>query len=128
MKRRALLAAMAALAGCAKYGDEGAAPAPSSSSGAAPLAKTADVPVGGGTVLTDRKLVVTQPTKGEFKAFSAICTHQGCTVKDVTAGTINCPCHGSKFRVTDASVAAGPAPRPLAEQPITVRGGEIRLA
>ncbi|MFE2430015.1 Rieske (2Fe-2S) protein [Streptomyces sp. NPDC059373] len=133
MKRRVLLAAMAALAGCAKYGGEGGGTAPASpaqpaSSGGAPLAKAADIPVGGGTVLADRKLVVTQPTKGRFKAFSAVCTHQGCTVKDVNSGTINCPCHGSRFRITDASVAAGPAPRPLAEQPITVQGGEILLA
>jgi hypothetical protein len=45
----------------------------------------------------------------------------------VSGGTINCPCHGSKYRVADASVAAGPAPRPLAPQPITVRSGEILL-
>jgi Rieske Fe-S protein len=132
MRRRALLAAGTAsavgvLAGCAKYGDEGSAPAPSTSGGE-PLAKTSEVPVGGGRILTDRKIVVTQPTQGDFKAFSAVCTHQGCTVSAVADGTINCPCHGSKFRIADASVAAGPAPRPLPAQPITVKDGEILLA
>lgn len=77
------------------------------------LVKAADVPVGGGTVITDKKVVVTQPKAGEFKAFSAVCTHQGCLVNSVSDGTINCPCHGSKFRITDASVAHGPAKKPL---------------
>ncbi|MDX6332601.1 MAG: hypothetical protein QOI83_4984 [Streptomycetaceae bacterium] len=134
MRRREVLltagATVAALAGCSKYGDNQGAPPPASSSGTGGgevLAKTSQVPVGGGVVFADRKVVVTQPTAGEFKAFSAVCTHQGCTVNSVSAGTINCPCHGSKYRVADASVAAGPAPRPLAPQPITVRSGEIPL-
>ena len=89
---------------------------------------TADVPVGGGVVLTRQKLVVTQPTKGDFKGFSAICTHQGCPVATVENGTINCPCHGSKFSVEDGSVASGPATRPLAAKKIAVDGDQISLA
>ncbi|MFF5473737.1 Rieske (2Fe-2S) protein [Streptomyces achromogenes] len=91
------------------------------------LARTEDIPVGGGKVFPDRKIVVTQPEKGRFKAFSAVCTHQGCTVSRVTDGTILCPCHSSRFRVTDGSVAAGPASRPLAEEPVTVRGNSVYL-
>ncbi|MGA5197147.1 Rieske (2Fe-2S) protein [Streptomyces exfoliatus] len=98
------------------------------SAGAAPLAKTAGIPVGGGTVFAKEKVVVTQPTAGEFKAFSAICTHQGCTVNKVADGTINCPCHGSKFRVADGSVAAGPASRPLPAEQIIVSEDTITLA
>ena len=133
MKRRSLLAstALAALAGCSKYGDETSPPAssaaPASNAGET-LAKTSAVPVGGGKIFADKKVVVTQPTQGDFKAFSAVCTHQGCTVSTVSDGTINCPCHGSKFHIADASVAAGPAPRPLPTQPITVKDGEILLA
>ncbi|MFE6854994.1 Rieske (2Fe-2S) protein [Streptomyces sp. NPDC057674] len=108
------------------------APATPSASAGAPsgraLAKTADIPVGGGTVFTAEKVVVTQPTAGEFKAFSAVCTHQGCLVNKVADGTIDCPCHGSKFRVTDAAVVAGPAPRPLPAEQITVSGDSITLA
>ena len=90
------------------------------------IATTSDVPVGGGIVLADDEVVITQPTKGEFKAFTAICTHQGCTVGEVT-DTINCPCHFSTFSITDGSPTGGPAPAPLAEIPISVDGNQISL-
>ncbi len=92
------------------------------------LASTADIPVGGGEVFADQKVVVTQPQAGTFKAFSAVCTHQGCTVGQVAAGTINCPCHGSKFAIADGSVVDGPASRPLEERRVTVSGDAIQLA
>lgn len=104
-----------------------AVPEGSTASGAA-LARTSDIPVGGGTVFKEQKVVVTQPKKGEFKGFSAICAHAGCTVDSVTDGTINCPCHGSRYRITDAAVVAGPAPRPLPAEHIIVTGDTIRLA
>ncbi|MYR92093.1 MULTISPECIES: Rieske (2Fe-2S) protein [unclassified Streptomyces] len=91
------------------------------------LASTDDIPVGGGTIFKEQKVVVTQPEEGEFKAFSAVCTHAQCLVSTVSDGTINCPCHGSKFSITDAAVEAGPATRPLPAEQITVAGGSIRL-
>ena len=94
----------------------------------AAVAATADIPEGGGKVLADRKIVVTQPTAGEFKAFSATCTHQGCAVKDVADGVIHCPCHNSTFSITDGSVRGGPATKPLPAVPITVSGDSIELA
>lgn len=100
----------------------------SSSGAAGALAKTADIPVGGGKVFADSKVVVTQPAKGEFKAFSAICTHEGCLVRDVSGGTISCPCHGSKFSAEDGSVRHGPAHKPLPAERVTVRGDTIHLA
>ncbi|MFD0418774.1 Rieske (2Fe-2S) protein [Streptomyces sp. NPDC127108] len=96
--------------------------------GGAVLAKTADIPVGGGKIFKDENVVVTQPTKGEFKAFSNRCTHKGCPVTSVEGGTINCPCHGSKFDITDGSVKQNPAPKPLPATKITVEGDEIKLA
>jgi Rieske Fe-S protein len=117
--------------GCAAYGPAQPAPAPAQpGAGAADakLAATADVPVGGGVILTDAQLVITQPKAGTFKAFSAICTHQGCAVSTVENGTINCPCHGSEFAITDGSVVAGPAPKPLPAQAIKVSGGSITAA
>ncbi|MET3987831.1 Rieske (2Fe-2S) protein [Streptomyces sp. PvR034] len=108
------------------------APASSSAEGGATgkaLLKASAVPVGGGTVLKDEKLVVTQPTAGSYRCFTAVCTHQGCVVNKVENGTIDCPCHGSKFQVADGSVAHGPATRPLAEKKIVVSAaGEISLA
>jgi Rieske Fe-S protein len=91
------------------------------------LGSAADIPVGGGMVFTAAKVVVTQPAKGEFKAFSAVCTHVGCLCNQVADGTINCPCHGSKFKITDGSVVAGPAPSPLPAVGVTVTGGKVLL-
>ncbi|MFJ8666998.1 Rieske (2Fe-2S) protein [Streptomyces sp. NPDC093600] len=102
------------------------APAVSPPAGAT-LARTSEIPVGGGTVFKEEKVVVTQPTQGDFKAFSAVCTHQGCTVSKVENGTIDCACHGSKFRIADGSVAAGPARRPLPAERISVSGDAITL-
>ncbi|WP_329390450.1 Rieske (2Fe-2S) protein [Streptomyces sp. NBC_01716] len=92
------------------------------------LAKTADIPEGGGKVFEDKGVVVTQPTAGEFKAFSAACTHSGCTVGDISNGTITCPCHGSQFDAADGSVKKGPASKPLGAASITVEGDSITLA
>ncbi|AZQ70594.1 MULTISPECIES: Rieske (2Fe-2S) protein [Streptomyces] len=112
-------------------GDKGT-PGTGSTSGAgegagAALARTSEIPEGGGKVFPDRKVVVTQPAKGQFKAFSAVCTHQGCVVKDVANGTINCPCHGSRFSVADGAVRGGPAQKPLPEERISVNGDSITL-
>ncbi|TQK43199.1 Rieske Fe-S protein [Streptomyces sp. SLBN-118] len=90
------------------------------------LAKITDIPEGGGKVIGD--VVVTQPKPGEFKAFSSKCTHQGCAVKQVSNGIINCPCHGSQFSAADGSVTKGPATSPLAPASISVDGGSIKLA
>lgn len=93
--------------------------------GAAVLAKTSDVPVGGGTILTDKKIVITQPQSGTFHAFTAVCTHAGCTVGSVSSGTINCPCHGSRFNINNGAVVNGPAASPLAPINIKVQGTSI---
>jgi Rieske Fe-S protein len=136
--RRGLLAGVGlaglagAVAACGQSDGGAATGAPSGGAtdggGGAALAKTGDIPVGGGKIFADQKIVVTQPVQGTFKAFSATCTHRGCTVKSVSAGTINCPCHGSKYSIDDASVTAGPARQALPAKQILVEGGEIKLA
>ncbi|BBC37645.1 hypothetical protein SGFS_089390 [Streptomyces graminofaciens] len=143
--RRTVLAAGAAgaaalLAGCGEYGDDGgdggsdeqsspkASGTGDSGAGGEELAKADEIPVGGGTIFKDQKVVVTQPEKGDFKAFSAICTHRACTVGSVEDGTINCPCHGSKFKIADGAVAHGPATEPLPAEQIKVSGNSILLA
>ncbi|MBY8864934.1 Rieske (2Fe-2S) protein [Streptomyces sennicomposti] len=92
------------------------------------LARTADIPEGGGRVFAAQGVVVTQPVKGRFEAFSSTCTHQGCAVNRVADGVISCPCHRSEFSATDGSVRKGPATRPLPAKKISVAGEEIRLA
>lgn len=106
----------------------GSGPSSSSSGGSESVASTADVPEGGGVILEDPPIVITQPTPGDFKAFTNVCTHQGCIVNNVTDGTINCICHGSMYSIEDGSVVGGPAPAPLAEESITVKGDEISMA
>lgn len=89
------------------------------------LATTAEVPVGGGKIINGPNIVLTQPVAGTFKGFSAVCTHQGCIVDAIASGTIDCPCHGSKFSIKDGSVVNGPAPSPLPTVAITVQGTSI---
>lgn len=123
--RRAVLcggavAGAAALAGCGGGGEK-----PAGDLKGKEIAKAADIPVGGGKVYGGDKVVVTQPSKGAFKAFTAVCTHQGCTVGGVSNGLIKCDCHGSAFEIADGSVRRGPADRPLKEYPVQVKGGGI---
>jgi Rieske Fe-S protein len=92
------------------------------------IGKRSEVPVGGGKIFTAEKVVVTQPTEGEFKAFSAVCTHQGCVVAKVKSAGIDCTCHGSKFSITDGSVLNGPATKPLEELKVTVSGGDLAVS
>jgi Rieske Fe-S protein len=109
----------------------GSGPASSGSSGggssnAGPVTvKAANVPVGGG-VITDN-VVVTQPSAGTYKAFSAVCTHQGCIVAKVEAAKIECACHGSVFSATDGSVLHGPAVRPLPSKSVAVDGQNLTV-
>jgi Rieske Fe-S protein len=115
-------------AGGASPGSGGSAPEPSAGGGGgAKLTTTSAIPEGEGTVFKPQKIVVTQPTSGEFKAFTAICTHMGCTVDNVSDGTINCICHGSMYSISTGEVVHGPATQPLASIPITVKGKEIDL-
>jgi len=91
------------------------------------LGAASDIPVGGGAIYAAAKVVVTQPASGQYHAFSAVCTHVGCVVNKVANGTIDCPCHGSQFRITDGAVAAGPAPSPLPAKRVTIVDGRVIL-
>ncbi|HSK26955.1 MAG TPA: Rieske (2Fe-2S) protein [Jiangellales bacterium] len=102
-----------------------ATPQPPGGSGEA-LAAVGDVPVGGGVITA--AVVVTQPTEGEFRAFSSVCTHQACVVSSVADGSINCACHGSRFSIEDGSVENGPATAPLPEVAVAVEGTDVVLA
>jgi nitrite reductase/ring-hydroxylating ferredoxin subunit len=101
-------------------------PGPSSGSSRAPIGLD-EIPVGGAKIFAAAGLVLVQPERGRVRAFSNVCTHQGCAVEEIAGGTINCRCHGSKFSAADGSVVAGPARRPLAEVPVTVENNTVVL-
>ena len=128
--------ALPVLAACGSNGSGGSGTAsdtssdsgsPSAAEGTV-LATTSEIPVDGCAVFAAERVVVTQPTQGEFKAFSSVCTHQGCAVSPSTDGEIPCNCHGSRFSLQDGSVITGPATAPLPKVSITVKGDNITLA
>ncbi|MEV7773267.1 Rieske (2Fe-2S) protein [Kitasatospora sp. NPDC086791] len=135
--RRTLLcgaAAVLAAGGTVAVTGCGSSSSSSSSSGTASapqgpvdLGPASAVPEGGGKVFREQKIVVTQPTAGQYKAFSAKCTHAGCIVDQVQKEQIQCPCHGSRFGIVDGAVQDGPAPSPLPAYTVTVEGGNLKV-
>ncbi|MFZ4497594.1 MAG: Rieske (2Fe-2S) protein [Candidatus Nanopelagicales bacterium] len=109
-----------------------AAPAPITAAATPPitgaLASVSQIPVGGGVIVPEPPIVITQPAAGTFKAFTAICPHQGCLVSEVAENQIVCPCHGSLFSAEDGAVVQGPAEQGLTPASIAVQGDSIVLA
>jgi nitrite reductase/ring-hydroxylating ferredoxin subunit len=101
--------------------------------GAASMAKqlveSSKVPVGGGVKVDSSAgvLMIVQPTRGKFAAYSAICTHQGCEVNRATAQAIICTCHDSRFSTATGTAIAGPATMPLKSYRIVERNGMLFL-
>jgi Rieske Fe-S protein len=116
-----------ALAACGGAEDAATDAASSVTDAAKEAISKATIPVGGGKIFADQKVVVTQPTSGDFKAFSAVCTHQACVVSGVADGTINCACHGSQYDIATGAVKQGPATKALPEKTITVSGDGITV-
>ncbi|MDO8144688.1 MULTISPECIES: ubiquinol-cytochrome c reductase iron-sulfur subunit [Isoptericola] len=115
------------LVACSEGTDPGASADDAASSGAGEaVVALADVPVGGAVSaeVGGVPVLVTQPAEGEVHVFSAVCTHQGCTVTPGD-GVLECPCHRSVFALDDAAVQSGPAPEPLAEIAVEVSGGDV---
>ncbi|MGW6839172.1 Rieske (2Fe-2S) protein [Streptomyces sp. NPDC054949] len=132
--RRTVLKGAAALAGAAGAGVTLAAcSTETNSAGGSPAVPTepvelgaaSEVPVGGSKLFRERKLVVSCPAEGRYKAFSAQCTHAGCVLDKIVEGEGNCPCHGSRFDVATGKVLRGPATAPLPEVPVKVEGGRL---
>lgn len=108
--------------------NEGGSDSESPSESAAPVTfPAAEVPVGGGVVLAEHELVVTQPEAGSYLAFSAICTHQGCMLTSVEDRGAFCGCHSSYFDITDGMPVAGPAQAPLPSVAVTLSGDTLTI-
>lgn len=101
--------------------------ATSSGSAAGALATTSEIPVGGGMIFPAKLVVVTQPTSGDFKAFSAVCTPWAARSHHQQTGTIDRPCHGSQYSIKNGAVVGCPAPAPLPAKQIKANGSSIFL-
>ncbi|WP_328298015.1 Rieske (2Fe-2S) protein [Streptomyces sp. NBC_00435] len=89
------------------------------------LGAASEVPVGGAKLFREKKILVSCAEAGQYKAFSAQCTHAGCVLDKIVEGEGNCPCHGSRFDVTTGKVLHGPASSPLPEIPVKAEGGKL---
>ncbi|MGZ8722657.1 MAG: Rieske (2Fe-2S) protein [Aeromicrobium sp.] len=132
LRGAAVIGAGAALTACGGGGSDtsssgGADKTDAPTAAGTSLGKASEVPVGSGKIYADQKIVVTQPTEGDFKAFSAVCTHQGCIVSSVDKAEIHCACHGSAYSIKDGSVVNGPAPKALPSETVTDEGGTLKL-
>ncbi|KMO97370.1 Rieske (2Fe-2S) protein [Streptomyces roseus] len=132
--RRTVLKGAAAIAGavgagavltaCSTGGDGGSGSA-AVPAGPVELGAASEVPVGGSKLFREERLVVSCPAEGQYKAFSARCTHAGCVLDKIDDGQGNCPCHGSRFDVTTGKVLRGPATDPLPAVPVKAEGGKL---
>ncbi len=105
----------------------GAAPA-TGGTGAKPLATVSQIPAGGGVIFSGPKIVLTKGSDGTVHGFSAVCTHQACTVNNISGGVISCPCHGSRYDINTGAVVGGPAPSPLPKVAVVIRGDDVFTA
>jgi Rieske Fe-S protein len=115
----------AAQTAAAAGGTTAAAGGSTTAAGSGTSVATSKVPVDGGFIDQSAKVVVTQPSAGEYKAFTAVCTHAGCTVSTVSNNVIQCPCHGSQYSAKDGSVIQGPATAPLTSVSVKVSGSTV---
>ncbi len=125
--RRTVLqgAAAAGAVGLGLAGLASCAPKPARPSGPTDLGKAEQVPVGGATLFRNDRVVVAQPAEGSYRAFSAVCTHQGCVVDSLVHDVVSCPCHGSRFNALTGAVERGPAAKPLPEVRVEVKDGKL---
>ncbi|MCB5166805.1 Rieske (2Fe-2S) protein [Streptomyces bambusae] len=124
LKGAALAGAGVALTACSTETNSGYG-SPAVPTAPVELGDAADVPVGGARLYRENKLLVSCPAEGQYKAFSAQCTHAGCVLDKIEDGEGNCPCHRSRFDVTTGKVIQGPATDPLPAVPVKAVGGKL---
>ncbi|HEY2054616.1 MAG TPA: TQO small subunit DoxD [Solirubrobacterales bacterium] len=115
-------------AGTGGRGAGSGAHAPKVPSGAVKLGPASRLPKGQAATYSDPASgepdIVIRDSEGRLAAFSAVCTHAGCTV-GFEGGVIVCPCHGGEYSAETGEVIAGPPPAPLAPKKVVEAGGQI---
>jgi nitrite reductase/ring-hydroxylating ferredoxin subunit len=127
------VSAVAALTACTpEVTDLGSSPEPAAPSTGGPVAvaKITDIPIGSGKKydVEGTPILITQPRAGEFRGFSAICTHAGFVMNNVANSEIKCDNHGALYSAEDGSVISGPAPRALGKVEVTVEGDDLLVS
>ncbi len=127
------VSAVAALSACSpEVSNLTSTPEPEAPSTAEPVAvaKTSEIPIGSGKkfVVEGVPILVTQPRAGEFRGFSAVCTHAGFVMTNVANSEIKCDNHGALYSADDGSVLSGPAPRALGKVTVTVEGDDVLVS
>ena len=127
------VSAVAALAACTpEVTNLGTTPEPSAptTSGPVAVAKITDIPIGSGKKydVEGTPILITQPRVGEFRGFSAICTHAGFVMNNMANSEIKCDNHGAVYSADDGSVLSGPASRALGKVGVTVDGDDILVS
>jgi nitrite reductase/ring-hydroxylating ferredoxin subunit len=129
------VSAAAALSACSpEVSNLTSTPAPeepsTSASIAVAVAKTTDIPIGSGKKfdVDGVQILITQPRAGEFRGFSAVCTHAGFVMSNMANSEIKCDNHGAVYSADDGSVLSGPAPRALGKVTVTIEGDEVLVS
>lgn len=114
-----------ALVGC---GDGDAASPVQTEADGAFRVPTSDTVAGSSTYYPEARIIVSQPTDGDFRAFDARCPHQGCMTSDTGQdGELLCPCHGSRFDPASGEVLAGPATTGLTALTVETDGEDLLI-
>ena len=124
---------VAALSACStEVSNLTSTPAPDEPKTSAPVAvaKTTDIPIGSGKKFDVEgvPILITQPRAGEFRGFSAVCTHAGFVMSNMANSEIKCDNHGAVYSADDGSVLSGPAPRALGKVTVTIEGDDVLVS
>lgn len=127
------VSAVAALSACSpEVSNLTSTSAPDEPKTSAPVAvaKTTDIPIGSGKKFDVEgvPILITQPRAGEFRGFSAVCTHAGFVMSNVANSEIKCDNHGAVYSADDGSVLSGPAPRALGKVIVTIEGDDVLVS
>ena len=127
------VSAVAALSACSTEVSElTSTPSPEAPATTSPVAvaKTSDIPIGSGKKFDVEgvPILITQPRAGEFRGFSAVCTHAGFVMTNMANSEIKCDNHGAVYSADDGSVLSGPAALALGKVTVTIEGDDVLVS